>query len=168
MGWCQSFHNLMIIHYFYCVRVSVQPFETNPPLLIDADAVLSLPIAFQRFQPVSRWHAQIFEANRRVQQLQLMKRLLLNVARQLPGILALPDFLGFNALKIDDQPRQSTFEDISVKRECWKTGIRSVTVGRTRPVLSAPGCGQGLATARLGQALPTTPLSLRYYLALRT
>ncbi|SRR6266571_9573729 len=103
MCWLEFFHNLMIIYYFNFVRISVHPFETDSPLLVDADAVLSLPVAFQRFQPVSRWNPQIFEANRRVQELQFMKRLLLNVARQPPGELALPDFLGFNAFKIADQ-----------------------------------------------------------------
>lgn len=31
-----------------------RPLETNPPLIIDPDAILALPIAFQRFKPVSR------------------------------------------------------------------------------------------------------------------
>jgi len=74
-------------------------------LLVDADAVLPLPIAFQRFQSVSRRYPQIFETNRSVQKLQFMKRVLLNVTRQLPGKSTLPDLLGFNALKMDDQPR---------------------------------------------------------------
>jgi len=36
----------MIIYYFNFVRISVHPFETNSPLLVDAHAVLPLPIAF--------------------------------------------------------------------------------------------------------------------------
>ncbi len=39
----------MIIHYFNFARMSVQPFETNSPLLVNPDAVLPLPIAFERF-----------------------------------------------------------------------------------------------------------------------
>jgi hypothetical protein len=39
----------MIIDNFDFVRVSVHPFEADSPLLVDADAVLSLSIAFERF-----------------------------------------------------------------------------------------------------------------------
>ena len=71
----------MIIYYFNFVRISIHPFETDSPLLVDADAVLPFPIPLQHLQPVSRRNPQIFEANRSVQELQFMKRLLLNVAR---------------------------------------------------------------------------------------
>ena len=80
MCWFQLFHNLMIIYYFNFVRISVHPFETDSPLLVDPNTVLSLSIAFEGFQPVSRRNPQIFEANRGVQQLQFMKRRLLNIA----------------------------------------------------------------------------------------
>jgi hypothetical protein len=66
------------------VGVSVAPRETDSPLSINTNAVLAFPITLQRFQPVSRRNGQTFETNRGVQQLQLVKRLLLNIAWQLP------------------------------------------------------------------------------------
>src|SRR6266851_6549769 len=40
MCWFQFLHNLMIIHDFNLMRIRTHPFETNSPLLVDADAVL--------------------------------------------------------------------------------------------------------------------------------
>src|SRR5207245_7690251 len=33
--------------------VALRPFETDPPLIIDSDAVLTLPISAQHFEPVA-------------------------------------------------------------------------------------------------------------------
>jgi hypothetical protein len=43
----------MIIDYFDIVRISIIPFETDSPLLVDPDAVLAFSIPLQRFEPVS-------------------------------------------------------------------------------------------------------------------
>ena len=106
----------MIVHNLHFVRVSVPPFEADSPLLVDADAVLPLSVPFQGFQPVSRWHPKILEANRSVQKLQFVERRLLDVSWQLSGELALPDPLGFSAFKANDQSHYTTSADISVKR----------------------------------------------------
>jgi hypothetical protein len=36
------------------------PLKTDPPLVVDADAVLTLPIALERFQPIARQSDEIF------------------------------------------------------------------------------------------------------------
>ena len=61
----------MVIHDCNSVRVAVLPYEANSPLLIDADAVLALPIAFQFFQVVARRHLQIGQRSRPVQVFEL-------------------------------------------------------------------------------------------------
>jgi hypothetical protein len=38
--------------------VASLPFEVNPPLVVDMDAVLFFVVAFQRLQPVGGWNAQ--------------------------------------------------------------------------------------------------------------
>jgi hypothetical protein len=45
------------------------PLKADSQLVVDTDAVLALPIAFQCFQPVARQSGEIFQARRRVQSL---------------------------------------------------------------------------------------------------
>jgi hypothetical protein len=47
----------------------------------------------------------MFQPNRSIQKLQFMKRLLLDLPRQLPGELTLPDFLSLTAIKVRYQPK---------------------------------------------------------------
>ena len=49
------------------LRSGIGPDETDPPLVVDADAVLSRSIACQSLQPVPRWYAESIEIGRRVQ-----------------------------------------------------------------------------------------------------
>jgi hypothetical protein len=49
------------------VRMSFSPKKTNSPLIIDADRVLTLPFAPQRFEPVARRHPQVLEPLRVIQ-----------------------------------------------------------------------------------------------------
>jgi hypothetical protein len=70
----------VIINDFNLMGVSVHPFETDSPLLIDADAVLSLSASPECFQPVPRRNPQILKANRGIQKLQFMERSLLDLA----------------------------------------------------------------------------------------
>ena len=66
-------------HRAHCLS----PNETNPPLLIDADRMLALPIAFERFEPIGGRYAKVFQAARVVQKTQLPQRNGLNIRRQL-------------------------------------------------------------------------------------
>jgi hypothetical protein len=47
----------MIVDYFDIIRVTFSPFEANSPLFIDANAVLTLPIASQHLEPIPRRNA---------------------------------------------------------------------------------------------------------------
>src|SRR5688572_14827788 len=49
---------LVIVDDLDVIRVSISPAETDPPLIINSDAVLADPAALQGFQPVARRHAQ--------------------------------------------------------------------------------------------------------------
>src|SRR5271155_5337700 len=61
----------MIIDNFYIERVTVLPSETDAPLVINADAVLTRPIPKQSLEPVPGRHSQIIEGLRIVQLCQL-------------------------------------------------------------------------------------------------
>jgi hypothetical protein len=47
----------VIIHDFHllCAAQSLIPDKANTPLIIDANAILPYPIAFQELQPISRY-----------------------------------------------------------------------------------------------------------------
>src|SRR4051794_9012561 len=61
---------------------SLAPFKTYPPLIVDADAVLSTPVAVQSFQPVTGRHPQIVELFGRVQGQELGSCTALNLVWQ--------------------------------------------------------------------------------------
>jgi hypothetical protein len=48
---------LVIVGDFYIVGILAIPSEANPILVVDADAILPGPIAFQGFEPVTRWYS---------------------------------------------------------------------------------------------------------------
>src|SRR5262245_39052423 len=51
-------------------RRALRPLKANPPLVIDADAVLALTVAVQSFQTVARYRRQIVQALGRLQTVQ--------------------------------------------------------------------------------------------------
>jgi len=82
---------------FPLLRVATAPDEANPPLVIDADAVLAGTLAFEGFQPVARRRKQIAQCPRPVQVFELAPGGVLNVRRQLAGAFAPKDALRFAA-----------------------------------------------------------------------
>jgi len=50
------------------------PGETNSPLIVNVDRMLSLPFAAPRFQPIARRHAKVFRPASVVQQTELSQR----------------------------------------------------------------------------------------------
>ena len=51
----------MIIHDLDIVRITLSPDKADPPLTIDTNTVLPLPITLQCFQQISRRNPQITE-----------------------------------------------------------------------------------------------------------
>jgi hypothetical protein len=88
------FKLLMIVRDFYLASFSVVPSKTYPPLVVDPDAPLTSTIAFERFQPISRWIAQVIERKRRIELAQFPQGVILNIARKLSTPLPLPNPLG--------------------------------------------------------------------------
>jgi hypothetical protein len=89
----------MIIHDFHLLRIATAPDEANPPLIINADAVLAGAVTFQGFQPITRRRKQIGQCPRPVQVFQLAPGGVLNVRRQLAGAFTPKDALRFDARK---------------------------------------------------------------------
>ena len=64
----------MIIHEFDPVWTGLSPDKTQAPLVIDADAELARPIAFQGFEAIARRRAQRRQRGRRIQHVQFSRR----------------------------------------------------------------------------------------------
>jgi hypothetical protein len=60
---------------------AIAPDETNPPLIVDSDRVLSLAVALKRFEPIARRLTQIVQCAAAIEQQQLSTGLPLNGAK---------------------------------------------------------------------------------------
>src|SRR4051794_32675197 len=56
----------VIVHDLAAPGRSLAPFEAYPPLIVDANAVLSTPAAVQSFEPIAGRHPQIVKLFGRV------------------------------------------------------------------------------------------------------
>jgi len=57
----------VIVHNFDFVGVSVAPYETNPPLIVDANTLLPFAFSLQTFKTVSRQNGKRLKIRRGVQ-----------------------------------------------------------------------------------------------------
>ncbi len=71
----------MIIDDLHIKRIAFSPAETNPPLFIDSNAVLSHAVTAQGFEPISWRRAKIFEPSNRREYFELAPRDALNAAK---------------------------------------------------------------------------------------
>jgi hypothetical protein len=51
----------VIVHDLHIVRIIVSPNKTYPPLVVDPDAMLSVTVPFQYFQPVAWGYPQVLQ-----------------------------------------------------------------------------------------------------------
>jgi hypothetical protein len=75
----------VIVNDLDVVGVTASPSETDPPLIVDADAVLALPITSQSFQAVPRRNTQVVQALGRIKHAELAQRHPLHVRAEPPG-----------------------------------------------------------------------------------
>jgi hypothetical protein len=72
-------------------RLVVAPDKTDPPLVVDADAVLTLPVTVQRFQAIAGRHPQIVQQCGRIDRQQLGASPPLDLLRQVADGVASED-----------------------------------------------------------------------------
>lgn len=53
----------MVVHYFNVPGIAVAPFKAYAPPVVDANTVLSGPVAYQRLQMVGRRDAQVLHGS---------------------------------------------------------------------------------------------------------
>jgi len=87
----------MIVDDLNVMSATVTPDEADSPLVVDPYAVLSLSVARESFQAVSRRDAKVFDAGTAIHHAQLPKCELLNIRRQPSRVFSLEDPLGLPA-----------------------------------------------------------------------
>lgn len=78
----------MVIRDFYFVGISFSPLEANPPLVVDAKAVLTLAISRELFEAVAGRNAQVFQLFRGIEYGEFPPGYPMQICRKSPGVLA--------------------------------------------------------------------------------
>jgi len=89
----------MVIRYFNVKRVTAAPFETDSPLVINSNAMLSYTITAKFFKSIRRGNSQVIEVNGIVDHTQLSQSYLLYIGWKLPRTLALINLFSFSILE---------------------------------------------------------------------
>lgn len=106
----------MVINNFDIFWPVCRPHKAHAKLIVDADAVLSGAIMFQRLQPVAWWHAQVVEGSRPIKLLKFPSRHRLDI-RKSPYALPFEQALGIAALEgLDGHGQIVTLRVMDVKR----------------------------------------------------
>ena len=101
----------MIIHNFDRIRSIVFPDKTNPPLIIDSNAVLTLAVAMQAFQPVTREPGQVGQCSGLIKPVQAAFCLCLDTVKS-PYPLTFIKLLRILASKsLNHEPRVAKIRD---------------------------------------------------------
>ena len=92
----------MVIDNLNFVRVARTPTKADPPLSVDADAVLPGSVPLQLFKSVRRGYAQVIKRRRSVEHAELPKGGTLHVGAQSPDRSALEKTLRVSILEALD------------------------------------------------------------------
>lgn len=106
----------MVVHYFHFECVAVLPLETNPPLLVDPDAVLPLATTPEGLKLIRGRNHEIAQLRGAIQVFQFLTSSLLDLT--VPPLYELPteDRLGVLVLERTDHPLIVKSCVINVKR----------------------------------------------------
>lgn len=90
---------LVIVRYLDFMSVAVLPLETDAPLIVDSDAMLSFAISLQFLQVVRGRNLQVVQVFGVVDHAKLTKGHLLNVYGQFPRSLSAVNLFSFFILE---------------------------------------------------------------------
>ena len=99
MNWLYSLYHdihLVVIDNLDINRIPILPPETDSPLIIDPNAILTAPLSRELLQAIRRWAPQISKCFRRIQNQESSQSHALNSVESL-GVSALKDLLGLSA-----------------------------------------------------------------------
>ena len=106
----------MVIDDLHLFRASLGPAKADPPLLVDPDAMLPSPPAFERLELVAGWNPQVLQPSGDMHHRQLAAHHAEQVAGQLARHLPLEDFLRLFAGETPDHAGVLTRDVNTVKR----------------------------------------------------
>jgi len=86
----------VVVHDFDIQRITILPTETDAPLVIDPDAMLSLSIALQGFQTIAWRYTKILYTDGAMKVKQLPSRYPLDIAKP-PHVPIIEQRLGISA-----------------------------------------------------------------------
>lgn len=109
---------LVIIYDLNVFRVRASPAEARPELIVYADAVLPGTVAFQGFQSIARWDAEVVYVACLVQLLQFPARHGFEVDEACHA-LSVEQGFGVGALERLDHGGRVTPRILTVKRDYW-------------------------------------------------
>jgi hypothetical protein len=106
----------MVVNYLNVVRIRFTPDEADPPLVVDADAPLALPVALQLLEPIRWRNRQIFKSHGGIQHAEFPDRYLLQIGRKLARPLEAEQPFRLVVRPALDHLRMLTAGDINVQR----------------------------------------------------
>jgi hypothetical protein len=106
---------MVVVGDFNVIRSILLPYKTNAKLIVDADAVLTPPRSFQRFQHISRWLAEIVEARSRIHPVKFPPGYALNAAPS-PACTHLSQFRRFAVFEAPDHKKMVGCGAFNVKQ----------------------------------------------------
>jgi hypothetical protein len=92
------------------------PFKANPPLVIDADAVLAPSVALEGFQPIAGQGRKVFQARRYFQPVQTDFRLSPETGK-FPNVLPIGETFGFSVSVTHDHQKSLAVIMVYVKHK---------------------------------------------------
>jgi hypothetical protein len=106
----------MVIHDLHVVGVIVSPVETDPPLIVNPDAMLALSVTRKRLESVPGRDFEIPQRHRRIQRVEYRLRLSLDFRWEFLGAFPPKYLFGLPALEGLDPGRILTQGVINLKR----------------------------------------------------
>src|SRR3954468_8217127 len=120
MGGCEVSHrslvSLVVVDKLDVPGAGGAPCETNPPLVIDPNAVLAGAVAAQLLQAVAGWHAKVVNALSGIDENKLVVGEPAEFPAELLDVAAMPDRLGVLIPDRADHPPMITPRVINAKR----------------------------------------------------
>jgi hypothetical protein len=98
----------VIIHDFHVEGIALFPVEADSPLIIDPYAVLSGTVPAKHFETISWRHTEVIKGSGIVDHTKLSPGYLLDILRQSPRALSMPDLFGFLCPKTLNHERSIT------------------------------------------------------------
>src|SRR5262245_13197967 len=121
-GLCRS---SVVVDDFDLVRMSSSPDEANPPLVIDADRMLSASVFAQRFEPVARRHTKVIECPRIVDQTKLSQRHCLDIGRKLAAAPPFPNRRSLRIAKAGYHPGRTITQNVMRYKDELRSGLKT-------------------------------------------